>query len=432
MPKKTKETEKEASVAYLSPKQHDLNIVMRKLEELKPWDKNPRKHDKLQIEKLAKLIQQFGFYNPIMLDEESSVLAGHGRIEALQLLGRDMGETRTLYGLSHEEKTALVLADNRSALDATWDDEFVKYHLGVLNEAEFPLDLTGFSTPEIKDFLAFGISSGGLTDPDAVPAQPATPKSKPGDVWILGDHRIACGNCDDPNILDALMKGEKADLLFTDPPYGVAFEQGKYSPTAGKNFRGKKIENDERTGDDLVQWIAGIFGLIKDYTKGCAFYCWAPSMLQGYDIHKGLVQAGWKVQSQIIWKKSSLVLGRSDYQWQHEICWYGFKQKEEHAWYGGRTQTTIWEVKKMSKVELHPTQKPVELAEIALKNSTKPGDVILDPFSGSGMTLIACETLGRVARGIDLDPGYVDVMVRRWEEFTGKKATLESTGETFR
>lgn len=420
-----KESQKQSPIS-INDKQHAMEIVKRNIDELQPFDKNPRTHTKEQIGKLIKLIQTNGFTNVVLINPAGKILCGHGRVEALKEMGETHAETRTIYGLTEAQEIAMVISDNRSALDASWSDEFLKAHMKALEDMNFPLDLTGFEIGEIKDILAFGVTSGGLTDPDSIPAQPANPISSPGEVWVCGNHRVICGDRGLPATLDRLMLGQSADLLFTDPPYGISFK------TKGPKFKHTKIANDDLQGEKLEDWIASIFTLLQNYTKGCAMYVWGASTPEGYAVAQGLEKASWKITSQIIWRKNTFVGGMGDYRKQHEICWYGYKKDSDHGWYGGRDKGTVWDVKKLSKVELHPTQKPVELAEIALTNSSKTEDIILDPFAGSGMTLIAAETLGRHARCVELDPGHCDVMVRRWCEFTGKDAFLESTGQTFK
>lgn len=391
--------------------------------DLIPYARNARTHSDSQVAKIASSIREFGFVNPILIDEKSGIIAGHGRLMAAQKLGMEKVPTIRLEHLSEQQRRALVLTDNRLALDAGWDLNMLALELQELKASDFNLDLTGFDAKELNDLLSFD-PKAGETDPDEIPAVPASSVSVLGDMWICGRHRVRCG--DSTQLFDAedLMRGEKADLIMTDPPYGVDFERGKYQ---GNNNAPKfaPIANDELKGTNLVEFIRDVFVVGAAVTKeGAAFYSWTAALRQGAEAYEGIVAAGWKIQSEIIWKKTPFVMGRCDYHWQHEPAWYGFKAgvKGGHAWYGGRDKASVWEVPKPQKMELHPTTKPVELFEIGIRNSSKAGDIVLDLFGGSGTTMIACERLDRDARLMELSPVYVDVIVKRWQEFTGKKA----------
>lgn len=402
--------------------------------DLIPYARNARTHSDSQVAKIASSIREFGFVNLILIDEKSGIIAGHGRLMAAQKLGMERVPTIRLEHLSEQQRRALVLADNRLALDAGWDMNMLALELQELKASDFNLDLTGFDAKELNDLLSFD-PKAGETDPDEIPAVPASSVSVLGDLWICGRHRVRCGDSTQIFDMEDLMRGEKADLIMTDPPYGVAFERGKFvgRDKAAKGEAFAPIANDELTGSNLVEFIRSAFASAFTVTKqGSAFYAWSASLQEGAHMHSGITSAGWKVQSQIIWKKTPFVIGRCDYHWQHEPCWYGFKAdvKGGHAWYGGRDKGSVWEVPKPQKMELHPTTKPVELFEIGIRNSSKAGDIVLDMFGGSGTTMIACERLDRCARLMELSPVYVDVIVKRWQEFTGGKAT-HASGKTF-
>jgi len=396
-----------------------------------PYVRNARKHSPEQVQLIAASIKEFGWTNPILTDGNSGILAGHGRLQAAQLLGLSLVPTIDLAHLSDAQKRAYIIADNEHTLRGEWDLEKLQLELTELKDLDFNLDLLGFPEDELDKLMTPEIQEG-LTDDDAVPEALATATSMLGDVWICGDHRIMCGDSTQLAMVEQLMNGQRADLIFTDPPYGVSFEQGKTNPRAGKNFRGKehKIANDELRDEDLTAYLKDVLINCVLVSKNAPVYVWAPCLLEGGSIGQAVKQAGIHIQNKIIWRKHPFVMGRSDYHWQHEECWYGFIG-QNHPWYGGRDKGTVWDVNRLQKVELHPTQKPVELAEIAINNSSKGGDIVLDVFGGSGFTLIGAEKLGRRAFIMEIAPTYVDTMVRRWQEYTGKAATLESDGRSF-
>lgn len=375
--------------------------------DLIPYARNARTHSEAQVNQIAASIKEFGFNNPVLIGEDNGIIAGHGRVLAAQKLGLERVPCLRLGHLSETERRAYVLADNKIALNAGWDEAMLAL--------------------EVKDLAELG-------DPDAVPTLLATTVSQAQDVWICGDHRIMCGSSSDLNDVVFLCgSGQTIDLILTDPPYGVSFERGKFH---GKSPKGtfKPIENDGLKGEGLTDFIAQVFSNAFAVSKDAPVYAWSAPLLEGAALSQGLIRAGMRIQSQIVWRKNSLVLGRADYQWQHEICWYGFKEGSPHAWYGGRDKTTVWDCNKISKMELHPTTKPVELFEIAITNSSKGGDFVLDLFGGSGTTMIACERLGRKGVLMEIEPTYVDVTVRRWQKFTGREAVLSNgpdAGKTF-
>lgn len=414
----------------------DLEIEYLPIGDLLPYAKNARTHSDAQVAKIASSIREFGFNNPILIDAKNGIVAGHGRLMAAQKLGLDAVPCVRLEHLNDVQRRAYILADNRLALDAGWDENMLALELQDLKGLGFDVDLTGFDAKELNDLLTRDPAEG-LTDPDEIPPVPATSISQVGDVWQCGNHRVVCGDSTDLGVLDLLMANDKADLIITDPPYGVSFDQSAFRARDNSKYdKGfKSIANDEMTGEQLTEFIRSVFATALAHSKAVPCYCWGPPLRQGADILDGLIQSGIKIQSQIIWRKDTFVVGRADYQWQHEICWYGFFGKD-HPWYGGRDKGTVWEVARPRKMELHPTTKPVELFEIGIRNSSKGGDIVLDMFGGSGTTMIACERLERHARLVDLEPVYVDVIVQRWQQFTGKQATFRKEahvddGKTF-
>jgi DNA modification methylase len=385
-----------------------------------PYIRNPRKNS-AAVDKVAASIKEYGWQQPIVVDKENVIIAGHTRLLAAQKLGMDKVPVHVA-DLSDAQAKAYRLADNRISEDADWDMELLGLEIRELDDLDFNLDLTGFDNTELANLLID--SDLGETDEDAVPEPPEEPISKPGDLWELGEHRVLCGDATKKEDVERLMDGQQADMVFTDPPYGVAYEQGKFTGLRPKK-KFEPIKNDEKTGDDLYRFISDAFRLTAESTKPSApCYCWSPPLFEGFEIARAVRDAGFKIQSQLIWNKGRLTLGRADYHWQHEVCWYGFKTKEPgHHWCGDRKQTTVWDQARDHNYD-HPTQKPVELIERALNNSSKGGDVVLDLFGGSGSTLIACQKNGRKARLMELDPKYCDVIVKRWEEYTGEKAEV--------
>ena len=376
-----------------------------------PYARNSRTHSDAQVAQIAASIKEFGFTNPILIDEKGGIIAGHGRVLAAQKLGLSEVPAIELAHLSETQKRAYVIADNKLALNAGWDDELLRLEFAELEEAGFDLELTGFSLEEI-DGLQIDEIEPGLTDEDAVPEAPEEPVSKLGDVWLLGNHRLMCGDSTSIDAVENLMAGQKADMVFTDPPYGVDYDG---------------INNDDRAG--LEGLLRGAFGCYTAITKsGASSYVFHSDKCA--DIFHLVFRDFFHFSSMIIWAKNSLTLSRTDYQSQHEPCLYGWIKGGSHKFYGDRKQVSIWRFDK-ERVEGHTTPKPVALIERALENSSKGGDIVTDLFGGSGSTLIACEKVGRHARLMELDPRYVDVIIKRWQDFTGKQATHEETGKTY-
>lgn len=397
-------------------------VERRDLGSLLPYAKNSRTHSDAQVAQIAASMKEWGWTTPILIDESGQIIAGHGRILAARKLGYDQAPVMVAEGWSDAKKRAYVIADNKLALNAGWDDELLALELSELGELGFDMELTGFTLEEI-DALTPEEIAPGLTDEDAVPEVQAEPFSKLGDVWLLGKHRVMCGDSTSIEALEQLCGGQLVDMWLTDPPYNVAYE--------GCTKEKLTIKNDSMGDEQFRQFLRDSCVAADAVMKpGAVFYIWHADS-EGYNFRGAAQDAGWKVRQCLIWKKSSLVMGRQDYHWKHEPCLYGWKDGSGHLWAADRKQTTILEFDKPSRNGEHPTMKPVALFEYQMLNNTKGGDIVLDSFGGSGTTLLAAEKNGRYARLMELDGRYVDVIVRRWCEFTGEQATHEATGVTF-
>ena len=388
-----------------------------------PFAKNSRTHSDAQVAQIAASIREFGFTNPVLIDEANGIIAGHGRVMAARKLKLTEVPCIRLAHLSDAQKRAYVIADNKLALNAGWDEAMLKLELADLKALDFDLDLTGFDTDEIDALLAEK-GTEGLTDPDETPEPPVEPVTRLGDVWVCGQHRVMCGSSLEMTAIERLCGDQRVDMLLTDPPYNVAY--------TGKTKDALTIQNDSMGDEAFRTFLRDAFVTADAVLKpGAVFYVWHAD-LEGYNFRGACKDAGWKVRQCLIWQKSSMVMGRQDYHWQHEPCLYGWKDGAGHLWASDRKQTTLLKFDRPSRSEDHPTMKPVALFEYQLLNNTKGGDIVLDSFGGSGTTLIAAEKNGRIARIMELDPKYVDVIVKRWEDFSGQKAVLESTGEPFK
>lgn len=392
--------------------------------DLIPYVRNSRTHSDEQISKIAASIREFGFLNPVIIDGDNGIIAGHGRVLAAQRLGMKHVPVIEASHLTDAQRRAYVIADNRLALDAGWDDEMLRVEFAELDELGFDLELTGFALDEI-DALEPEELTEGLIDEDAVPDAPEKPATVEGDLWLLGDHRLLCGDSTNAQDLARLMDGGLADMAFTDPPYNV-----DYGNKAKDKMRGKdrRILNDN-LGDDFYAFLKAALSNMLTVTKGACYVAMSSSELD--TLQKAFRDAGGKWSTFIVWAKNTFTLGRSDYQRQHEPILYGWREGSDHYWCGARDQGDVWFFNKPVKNDLHPTMKPVELVERAIRNSSKSRDVVLDLFGGSGSTLIACEKNGRQGRLMELDPKYCDVIINRWQDLTGKQAVHEETGKTF-
>jgi site-specific DNA-methyltransferase (adenine-specific) len=393
-----------------------MKIEQRAVETLIPYINNSRKHSDEQVAQIAASIKEFGWTNPILVDGENGIIAGHGRLMAARKLGMDKVPIIELAYLSENQRKALIIADNKLALNSEWDNNLLMIELQELDNEDFDLSVLGFDQDELDALLNPIEPTTGLTDEDDVPDVPNEPKTKLGDIYILGNHRLMCGDSTSIDAVEKLMDGQLADQLVTDPPYNIAYEGG--------SKKREQIKNDEMANDDFRQFLKDVYIAANAVMKpGAVFYIWHADT-EGYNFRGAALDMGWKVRQTLIWNKDNSAFGRSDYHWKHEPCLYGWKDGAAHLWASDRKQTTVIECKRPSKSDLHPTMKPVELMEYQILNNTKGADIVLDLFGGSGSTMIAAEKLGRKARLMELDPKYCDVIVKRWEDFTGKKAVL--------
>ena len=397
-----------------------MKITQKKVESLIPYINNSRTHSDEQVAQIAASIKEFGWTNPILVDGDNSIIAGHGRLLAARKLGYKEVPTIELADLTETQKKAYIIADNRLALNAGWDNEMLTIELNDLLADGFALEILGFDPKELSALLEPEVVEG-LTDEDAVPDVPDEPTTKLGDIYQLGNHRLMCGDSTSIDAVDELMDGQKADMVFTDPPYGVDYDGGHAT-----DKRRTKLENDDKT-----LMYAGALPIAYMASKdGAALYLWFADRF-AKDVLIALDECNFQVRTWIIWNKNLAQFGAigAQYKTKHEPCIYAFKKGKAPFWNGPNNEVTVWDVKRHSKNQFHPTQKPVELPVRAMENSSKGGDTVLDLFGGSGSTLIACEKINRHARLMELDPKYCDVIVKRWEDFTGKKAVLllEST-----
>ena len=407
----------------------EIELKYQNITNITPYARNSRTHSDEQVAQVAASIQEFGWTNPILIDETSTIIAGHGRLMAAQRLGLEQVPTIMLQNLTEAQKKAYVIADNKLALNAGWDEEMLAVEIEELLDQGYDTDLLGFEADEIDSLLADANKvDEGLTDEDAVPELPEEPISVLGDVWVLGRHRLICGDSTSMDVADKVTKNQKVDLVFTDPPYNA-----DYKSRGNNELLRKGIKNDAMSDSAFDSFIDQFLPVIFTASKqGASFYIccnWKDSYPRFY---QKINDSKMNVSSCIVWDKKSGGMGWQDYRYQYEFIIYGFKKDAAHSWYGGRSETDIWQCNRETRSQyVHPTQKPVEIIERALVNSSKSGDAVLDLFGGSGSTIIACEKTGRNANVIELDPIYVDVIVKRWQEFTGKDATNEGTGKTF-
>jgi len=390
-----------------------MKVVTKLVADLIPYVRNSRTHSDAQVAQIAASIKEFGWTNPILIDGENGIIAGHGRLLAARKLGQDKVPVIELRHMTEAQKRAYVIADNQLAMNAGWDTALLTLELVDLKDQGFDLDLLGFDPSELEKLLE-PEQVDGLTDEDAVPEAPVEPKTKLGDIYQLGNHRLMCGDSCSITDMEKLCDGQLVDMWLTDPPYNVAYE----------GSTGLTIKNDNMEDSQFRQFLRDSYVTADAVMKaGAVFYIWHAD-LEGYNFRGAAKDAGWTVRQCLIWEKSSLVMGRQDYHWKHEPCLYGWKDGSGHLWASDRKQTTILQFNKPRKNGEHPTMKPVELFEYCLMNNTKGGDIVLDSFGGSGTAMIAAEKNGRYARLMELDPKYCDVIVKRWEDFTGKKAVL--------
>ena len=403
----------------------DLKLEHWPTSRLIPYARNPRKNDHA-VEQMAGAISEFGFRLPIIAKSTGEICDGHLRYKAAQHLGLEQVPVILADDLTETQIKAFRILVNRSATWADWDEDLLRLELEELKLDDFDLALTGFDADELLEIMAGEeTTSEGNTHEDAAPEVPETPVSKPGDVWIMGQHRLLCGDSTNAASYTLLMAGEKATMTFTDPPYGVNYANSAKDKMRGTN---RPILNDN-LGEDFEPFLKAALTPMIAHCQGAIYIAMSSSELDA--LQSAFRAAGGKWSTFIIWAKNTFTLGRSDYQRQYEPILYGWPEGATRHWCGDRDQSDVWQIKKPHKNDLHPTMKPVELVERAIRNSSRPGDVVLDPFGGSGTTLIAAEKSGRQARLIELDPKYADVIVRRWQEYAGAQAVREADGVKF-
>ena len=387
---------------------------------------NPRTHSDPQIKQIAASIREFGWTNPILVDATGTIIAGHGRLAAAKQLGLAQVPVIRLGHLSDAQRKALVIADNQLALNAGWDEAALSVLIQELDAEKFELDILGFAADDLDRYLAGldGVVAAEVEEGE-LPEVPVTPTSQPGDLWILGNHRLLCGDATVATDIERLMDGQLADMVFSDPPYNV-----DYGNSAKHKMRGKdrRILNDA-LGEGFYQFLYDACVNMLMVTKGACYICMSSSEI--HTLQKAFTDAGGKWSTFVIWAKNNFTLGRADYQRQYEPILYGWKQGADHYWCGARDQGDVWFVDKPRVNDLHPTMKPLELVERAIRNSSKSRDIVLDLFGGSGTTLIAAERTDRSARLLELDPKYVDVIIERWQNLTGGVAVLDGEDRTY-
>ena len=418
-------------------------IEIWEVAKLKPFAKNARQHSPAQIEQLCASIEEFGFTFPILIDEKGTILAGHGRVLAAQKRGQTHVPAIVARGWPEDRKRAYVIADNRLAEISTWDKKLLGSEIGALQLSGFDISLLGFTDDEIKALIATGLPV--RVDPETAPPKPAEPVTLPGDLWLLGEHRLICGDATQRAHVDRVLGGKKPHLMVTDPPYGVDYKpEWRNKVLKASNRAEGKVTNDARA-DWREAW---------DLFPGIVAYIWH-SGRHGTELGVSLTAAQFAIRSQIVWIKSNFAIGRGDYHWGHETAFFVLKRGtdpeedhwrflEEHEcatyavklgstshWRGGRKQSTVWHIDMVRNETGHATQKPIECMRRPIVNNSKGGDCVYDPFLGSGTTLIACQLEGRICLGLEIDPGYCDVIIERWQDVTGQFAKLESNGKRF-
>lgn len=385
----------------------EIKVVEVNINDIKPYDNNPRNNDGA-VEATANSIKEFGWQQPIVVDKDGVIIVGHTRLKAAKELGLHKVPVVYATSLTPSQVKAYRLADNKTGELADWDIDKLNLEMeGLADIDEIDMSDFGFELPDEPD---------EVVDDDYEVELPEEPKSKLGQVYQLGNHRLMCGDSTDAEQVAKLMDGNKADLLITDPPYNVNYE--------GKTKQGLTIDNDSQSADEFHEFLVKAFSAAEYNMKsGASFYCWYASS-EVVNFVDSLKETGYQVKQELIWMKNQMVLGRQDYQWQHEPCLYGWLENGTHSWYGDRKQTTILEFDKPQRNGDHPTMKPIPLFDYQIKNSSKSDDNVLDIFGGSGTTIMACEQNHRNAFVMEFDPRYVDVIINRWEEFTGGKAEL--------
>jgi DNA modification methylase len=404
--------------AAISPRGSADKIERWPIDKLIPHARNARTHTEAQVDQIAASIHEWGWTTPVLITEQGMIIAGHGRARAARKLGLAEVPVMVANGWTKAQIQAYAIADNKLAMSAGWDEAILALELGELQDLGFEVDLVGFSASEIAALCPDQV---GLTDPDAIPDVPVEAVSQLGDVWLLGRHRLLCGDSTAESDVHAVLGDVRPNLMVTDPPYGVSYDPDwRNQRSLSNSKRTGKVQNDER-----ADWSEA-FNLFP----GSIAYVWHAA-LHSWTFAESLERCGFSIRAQIIWAKERLVIGRGDYHWQHEPCWYAVRKKGN--WTGDRKQTTLWTIPSggQDTMSVHGTQKPVECMKRPIENNSSPGQAVYEPFSGSGTTIIAAEITGRSCHAIELMPQYVDVALERWQAFTGETARLEADGQTF-
>lgn len=402
-------------VSRKTPQAEEMKIIQRKTQELIPYARNSRKHSDSQINQVAASIKEFGFTNPVLIDSESGIIAGHCRVLAAMRLGIDYVPCVILDGLTEHQKRAYIIADNRIALNSEWDMDMLAIEIEELMDSDFDLDLLGFERNEIESIVdKKNVPIDEIQEAD-IPQLSERPNTRLGDVFNLGDHRLVCGSSTEAETFETLIQEmQPIRLMITDPPYNVNYE--------GKTSDKLKIDNDDMGDNEFSHFLNTVMkNALSVLDPGAAFYIFHADT-EGFNFRQSIILNGEKIRQCLIWVKNSIVMGRQDYHWQHEPCLYGWKSGAAHTWNSDRKQSTILNFDRPQRSDEHPTMKPVALFSYLIKNSTYEGDVIIDPFLGSGTSLLAAETLKRKCLGIELSPGYCDVIIQRWQNLTGRLA----------
>ena len=402
-----------------------IKISLNPIDSLIPYARNARTHSDAQVAQIAASIREFGWTNPVLIDGEKGIIAGHGRVLAARKLGMEEVPCIELSHLTEAQKRAYILADNRLAENAGWDSDLLKIELGELRDMGMDLSLTGFDETFLADILTE--RTDGLCDPDELPEQPE-PKTKPGDVWILGRHRLVCGDSTVATDVEKALNGVVPHLMVTDPPYGVDYDPS-WRLKVHLNKPDQKLAEGKVLNDDRADW-SEVWALFP----GDVAYVWHGS-LHAPVVAESLQKCGFTLRAMVLWVKTNPVIGRGHYHWQHEPCWYAVREGKTGHWNGDRKQTTVWSIPNMHRTQgnvddgktEHSTQKPVECMRKPIENNSSPGQAIFEPFAGSGTTIIAAEQTGRICLALELNPAYCDLIVARWEKFTGKGAVLEQS-----
>jgi len=401
-----------------------LKLEHLPLDRLIPYANNSRTHSDEQVAQIAASIREFGFTNPVLIDAEDGIIAGHGRVLAARKLSLEQVPCIRLGHLTEAQRRAYVIADNKLALNAGWDEALLRVEIESLKDMDFDLGLTGFSENEIAALLAVS-TVDPKTDPDDVPEPVADPVSVLGDVWVLGKHRLACGDCTDMGTVEKALNGVQPHLMVTDPPYGVEYDP-KWRAKVNNDGPNSKRATGKVLNDDKADW-RDAWALFP----GDVAYVWHADKFSPV-VADSLQACNFEMRALICWGKNRHTFGRGHYHSQHEPCWYAVRKNGTGHWNGDRKQTTLWSIENNRNNETgHSTQKPVECMKRPIENNSSPGQAVYEPFSGSGTTIIACEMTGRCAHAIELNPAYVDVAVVRWQNLTGKEAVHAETGETF-